>query len=95
MKNFTRIFSTVLLAGLFSSASAQQNEYTDGVFMLNEGSYGKERATINFLDKDGDWHYRLPITMNGETRKLGTTGCHNQRRQDVHCQQEKPLHTLR
>ena len=75
MKNFTRIFSTVLLAGLFSSASAQQNEYTDGVFMLNEGSFGKERATINFLDKDGDWHYRLPITMNGETRKLGTTGC--------------------
>ena len=43
MKHFylSRIFSAALLAGLFmtQSASAQQKEYTDGVFMLNEGSY--------------------------------------------------------
>ena len=80
MKHFylSRIFSAALLAGLFmtQSASAQQKEYTDGVFMLNEGSYGKERATINFLDCNGTWEYRLPITMNGETIQLGTTGCY-------------------
>lgn len=49
MKHFylSRIFSAALLAGLFmtQSASAQQKEYTDGVFMLNEGQFGKERAT--------------------------------------------------
>ena len=80
MKHFylSRIFSAALLAGLFmtQSASAQQKEYTDGVFMLNEGQFGKERATINFLDCNGTWEYRLPITMNGETIQLGTTGCY-------------------
>ena len=80
MKHFylSRIFLAALLAGLFmtQSASAQQKEYTDGVFMLNEGSYGNERATINFLDCNGTWEYRLPITMNGETIQLGTTGCY-------------------
>lgn len=80
MKHFylSRIFLAALLAGLFmtQSASAQQKEYTDGVFMLNEGSYGYERATINFLDCNGTWEYRLPITMNGETIQLGTTGCY-------------------
>ena len=54
MKHFylSRVFFAALLAGLFmtQSASAQQKEYTDGVFMLNEGSFGNERATINFLD---------------------------------------------
>ena len=80
MKHFylSRIFSAALLAGLFmtQSASAQQKEYTDGVFMLNEGSFGNERATINFLDCNGTWEYHLPITMNGETIQLGTTGCY-------------------
>lgn len=80
MKHFylSRVFFAALLAGLFmtQSASAQQKEYTDGVFMLNEGSYGNERATINFLDCNGTWEYRLPITMNGETIQLGTTGCY-------------------
>lgn len=80
MKHFylSRVFFAALLAGLFmtQSASAQQKEYTDGVFMLNEGSFGNERATINFLDCNGNWEYRLPITMNGETIQLGTTGCY-------------------
>lgn len=80
MKHFylTRVFFAALLAGLFmtQNASAQQKEYTDGIFMLNEGSYGNERATINFLDCNGTWEYRLPITMNGETIQLGTTGCY-------------------
>ena len=80
MKHFylSRVFFAALLAGLFmtQSASAQQKEYTAGVFMLNEGSCGNERATINFLDCNGNWEYRLPITMNGETIQLGTTGCY-------------------
>lgn len=76
--NFSNIFSAAILAGLFisASASAQQKEYTDGVFMLNEGNFGKECATINFLDRNGNWENRLPITMNGEKIELGATGCY-------------------
>ena len=65
--NFSNIMSAVLLiVGLFvtTSAVAQQKQYTNGVFMLNEGQFGTQRATINFLDQNGKWEYRLPITMN-------------------------------
>ena len=44
--------------------------------MLNEGNYGTERATINFLGSDGQWQYRLPITLDGSPIQLGTTGCY-------------------
>lgn len=76
MKNFT-LFVSALLGGMFltTSVSAQQKEYTDGVFMLNEGSFGKEKATLNYLDKEGKWEYRVALAKNGETYELGTTGC--------------------
>ena len=76
--NFSHILSAALLAGLFvtTSVSAQQKEYTDGVFMLNEGQFGKQRATINFLDRDGEWEYRVPITSEGKQIELGSTGCY-------------------
>lgn len=76
MKNFT-LFVSALLGGMFltTSVSAQQKEYTDGVFMLNEGSFGKEKATLNYLDKEGNWEYRVALAKNGETYELGTTGC--------------------
>ena len=77
--NFSNIMSAVLLiVGLFvtTSAVAQQKQYTNGVFMLNEGQFGTQRATINFLDQNGKWEYRLPITMNNKTIELGTTGCY-------------------
>ena len=77
MKNFT-LFVSALLGGMFltTSVSAQQKEYTDGVFMLNEGSFGKEKATLNYLDKEGNWEYRVALAKNGETYELGTTGCY-------------------
>ena len=77
--NFSNILSAVLLiVGLFvtTSAFAQQKQYTNGVFMLNEGNFGKQRATINFLDQNGKWEYRLPITMDNRPIELGTTGCY-------------------
>lgn len=76
MKNFT-LFVSALLGGMFltTSVSAQQKEYTDGVFMLNEGLFGAERASINYLDKEGKWEYRVALAKNGETYELGTTGC--------------------
>lgn len=77
MKNFT-LFVSALLGGMFltTSVSAQQKEYTDGVFMLNEGSFGKEKATLNYLNKEGKWEYRVALAKNGETYELGTTGCY-------------------
>lgn len=77
--NFSNILSAVLLiVGLFvtTSAFAQQKQYTNGVFMLNEGQFGTQRATINFLDQNGKWEYRLPITMDNRPIELGTTGCY-------------------
>ena len=53
-----------------------QTTYTDGVFMLNEGWFGNEKATINYLDKAGKWEYRVALTKNSETYELGTTGCY-------------------
>lgn len=77
MKNFT-LFISALLGGMFltTSVSAQQKEYTDGVFMLNEGWFGTEKASINYLDKEGNWEYRVALAKNGETYELGTTGCY-------------------
>lgn len=77
MKNFT-LFVSALLGGMFltTSVSAQQKEYTDGVFMLNEGLFGAERASLNYLDKEGKWEYRVALAKNGETYELGTTGCY-------------------
>lgn len=77
MKHFT-LFVSALIGGMFltTSVSAQQKEYTDGVFMLNEGSFGKERGSLNFLNKAGKWEYRVALTKNSETYELGTTGCY-------------------
>ena len=77
MKNVT-LFVSALLGGMFltTSVSAQQKEYTDGVFMLNEGWFGTEKASINYLDKEGNWEYRVALAKNGETYELGTTGCY-------------------
>lgn len=77
MKHFT-LFVSALIGGMFltTSVSAQQKEYTDGVFMLNEGWFGNEKATINYLDKAGKWEYRVALTKNSETYELGTTGCY-------------------
>lgn len=80
MKHIYTLLPAALLAGLILSAPATAQdttprEYTDGVFVLNEGWYGTERATVNYLDKDGQWTYRVPLTLNGESATLGTTGC--------------------
>ena len=74
---FQRSLAAAFFAALTSlSATAQQTEYTDGVFLLNEGSYGSELATVNFLDSDGNWHYRVGTNADASAMALGTTGCY-------------------
>ena len=45
-------------------------DYTDGVFVLNEGSKG----FINFRDADGTIHYRVIEAENDNAVELGVTG---------------------
>lgn len=79
MKNiFTPIAAALLAATICAApASAQEEkEYTDGVFVLNEGWYGTENASINYLNADGTWDYRVLQQANGSDVQLGCTGCY-------------------
>lgn len=44
-------------------------DYTRGTFVLNEGWFGTENASVNFLAEDGTWTYR-------NTDNIGATGCY-------------------
>ena len=43
-------------------------DYTQGVFVLNEGSYTHENASVNHLAADGSWSYYV-------AKEIGATGC--------------------
>jgi hypothetical protein len=43
-------------------------DYTKGVFVLNEGSYTHENASVNHLAADGSWSYYV-------AKEIGATGC--------------------
>lgn len=62
-----------LLLGLLGNA---QN-YTDGVFIVNEGWFGREGGSINFIHSDNQISYRVYGTLNagsslGNTTSYGT-----------------------
>lgn len=44
-------------------------DYTKGVFVLNEGSYTHENASVNHLASDGTWNYYV-------AKEIGATGCY-------------------
>lgn len=43
-------------------------DYSAGTFVLNEGSFGHEYATVNHLSYNGEWTYRC-------AENIGATGC--------------------
>lgn len=43
-------------------------DYTQGVFVLNEGSFNHENASVNHLAADGSWSYYV-------AKEIGATGC--------------------
>ena len=55
---------------LHPEAKVEGIDYTDGVFVLNEGSKG----FINFRDADGTIHYRVIEAENDNAVELGVTG---------------------
>ena len=44
-------------------------DYTQGVFVLNEGSNTHENASVNHLASDGTWNYYV-------AKEIGATGCY-------------------
>lgn len=58
--NYLLIACAMSVAG---SMSAEDKEYTDGVFFVNEDWYGHQNSTINFLHPEAEageeWDYRI------------------------------------
>ncbi len=63
------------LLPVFSLRGADE-EYTDGVFIVNEDWYGHQNSTINWISNDGEWSYRIFQTANSESGNQ--LGCTNQ-----------------
>lgn len=58
-------------------AAPQSMNYSKGTFIVNEDWFGHNNSTVNFLDGDGNWHYRVFQTENpghelGATSQFGT-----------------------
>lgn len=52
MKNIYRFFKFLILGILFSGFSIAQ-DYSNGIFILNEGQFGTSNASLSFLSADG------------------------------------------
>ena len=51
---------------------AQEADYTQGMFILNEDWFGHQNSTINFLHANGEWEYRV-FQKENPGRELGCT----------------------
>ena len=40
-------------------AAADNPEYRDGVFFVNEDWYGHQNSTVNWISDDWEWSYRI------------------------------------
>ena len=72
MKNYY-IKSICLIAAFLISTFGFSQDYTDGVFILNEGLIGTETAEVSFLSPDGSLENNIYSTQNGGM-PLGDTG---------------------
>ena len=58
---------TLLAIGTFiaaNPAAAEDGKYSQGVFIINEDWYGTNSSSVNFLDDNGEWSYRVFQTEN-------------------------------
>lgn len=70
------LISTILCGAAGMAALAEDVDYSQGVFIINEDWYGHQNSTVNYLlpdEPDGNyWHYRVVQTEN-PGRELGCT----------------------
>ncbi len=60
-----------------SESESSQTDYSKGVFVVNEDWYGHNNSTLNYLDGEGEWVYRVVQKENpgvelGCTAQYGT-----------------------
>ena len=61
MKRITLVLCALSLITLQSYAQSKADEanYTNGVFIVNEDWYGHQNSTVNWLSNEGEWTYRV------------------------------------
>ncbi len=59
------------------SESANEADYSNGTFIVNEDWYGHQNSTINFLTDDGEWVYRV-VQKENPGVELGCTAQYGQ-----------------
>ena len=72
-----KILTSLLICFALSYGASAQSNYTDGIFVLNEGWFGHCNSTINYLDGNGKWVYDViekenPGIQLGSTTSTGT-----------------------
>lgn len=76
MKKNMTLFFLALLSALPRTAAAGENDYSDGIIIINEDWYGHQNSTVNYLlpdDPAGDyWQYRV-IQKENPGMELGCT----------------------
>lgn len=75
MKKIYTLLSVLLCTTL---AFAQEgNDYTKGVFIVNEDWYSHQNSTVNFLSDEGEWTYRV-VQKENPGKELGCTNQYGQ-----------------
>jgi hypothetical protein len=74
MNQTNKIWKIILLLTFVLGRSAWAQEYTDGVFILNEDWFGHNNSTLNFLNPEtGEFDYHI-VQSNTDNGKL-SLGC--------------------
>lgn len=77
---FTMLCAASLVSGLTAATreeAALPADFNDGMLLLNEGWFGHESASLNYLSADGTFSNTVFQTLNpGHT--LGNTGCYGE-----------------
>ena len=72
MKNYYKK-SLLILAAIFLTSIGFAQDYSNGIFILNEGMIGNETASVSFLNGNGDLENNIFSTQNSGM-PLGDTG---------------------
>ena len=75
MKKIYTLLSVLLCTTL--AFAQESNNYSKGVFIVNEDWYGHQNSTVNFLSDEGEWTYRV-VQKENPGKELGCTNQYGQ-----------------